>query len=251
MPQFLGDRIRRTRLVQGLTQQSLAAKVGVSQAALSHWERNETKPNETTIASLEKILGPLREASEEAGDHQKENPNSEGAFGAWLRRVRTEKNMSVPELANAAQVSTIAIYNLEAGRSLNPQAATRQRLEKALDTNIPKEVKTEAAKEQSIAGLGSLTDFDPHSQKDWPKVGGVYVFYDISQRPIYVGEGGNIATRVKDHEQKFWFKAPIVNNASYIQIEDATLRRKIEQVLIKFLKSNAVLNKQHVESFDE
>ena len=33
----------------------------------------------------------------------------------------------------------------------------------------------------------------------------------------------------------------------YVQIDNETLRRQVEQVLIKFLKSNAVINKQSVD----
>jgi hypothetical protein len=42
--------------------------------------------------------------------------------------------------------------------------------------------------QQAIIGLGSLTDFDPYETQDWPQCAGVYVLYDISQRPIYVGK---------------------------------------------------------------
>jgi transcriptional regulator with XRE-family HTH domain len=170
-----------------------------------------------------------------------------GAFGTWLARTRTTKNLSVPQLAKTADVSLVAIYNLESGRSLNPQAETRRRLEIALGTQVPDEVKNEATEEQEIKGLGSLQDFDPHDENDRPTAPGVYVFYDISERPIYVGKAENIKRRVEQHEDKFWFKRPIVVNGAYVQINDADLRHKVEQVLIKFLKSNAVINKQSVE----
>jgi hypothetical protein len=62
-----------------------------------------------------------------------------------------------------------------------------------------------------------------------------------------VGEGETIKRRLADHEQKFWFKRPIVEKGSYLVVREKSLRRQIEKVLIKFLKSNAVLNTQHVE----
>lgn len=112
---------------------------------------------------------------------------------------------------------------------------------------IPEEVKVESESEQGVAGLGSLKDFDPHSDADRPTSAGVYVLYDISDRPIYVGRSQNIARRIREHDDKFWFKRPIVNHASYIEIPDKTLRDQVEQILIKFLKSNAVINKQSVD----
>ena len=71
----------------------------------------------------------------------------------------------------------------------------------------------------------------------------MYVFYDISQRPIYVGQATNIADRIQDHSDKFWFKRPIVELGAYIEINDKKLRNQVETVLIQFLKKNAVINK--------
>ncbi len=61
-----------------------------------------------------------------------------------------------------------------------------------------------------------------------------------------MGKSRSIAERLDDHEDKFWFKAPIVQSASFIKVEDEDTRHKLEQVLIKFLKSNAVINQQGV-----
>ena len=98
-----------------------------------------------------------------------------------------------------------------------------------------------------IEGLGGLTDFNPHETNSLPSAAGVYVLYDISERPIYVGMGRNIGKRIQDHDEKFWFKKPIVETGSYVEIGDELLRRQIETLLIKFLKSNAVINKQGVD----
>jgi hypothetical protein len=98
-----------------------------------------------------------------------------------------------------------------------------------------------------IEGMGSLEDFDPHKDDERPNAPGIYVFYDISNRPIYVGEGESVRKRIRNHNEKFWFKPPIVETASWIKIPNDKLRRQIETLLIKFLKDNAVINKQNVE----
>lgn len=98
-----------------------------------------------------------------------------------------------------------------------------------------------------VEELGRFINFDPYDNKRLPEKPGVYVFYDISDRPIYVGEAQNIAHRIRQHHERFWFKPPIVQMASFVQIADVKLRKQIEAILIKFLKRNAVLNKQHVE----
>jgi len=172
---------------------------------------------------------------------------SNNVFGAWLRKQRNDAQMSVAELAGAAGLSQMAIYNIESGRIANPQAETRLRLEKALNKKTPDDVTKEAKEEQSITGVGTLVDFDPHNDSLLPTVAGVYVFYDISDRPIYIGKSENIAIRVRSHSDKFWFKKPIVESASYVEIRESSMRHSVEQVLIKFLKSNAVINKQSVD----
>lgn len=250
MDKSFGAKLASARILQSLTQSELGDKIGVSQALISHWENGRYAPSDANLKAIQEIVGALPSATDaNAGANTTPDVGqlTTGAFGAWLAKVRATKNMSVPQLAKKADVSSVAIYNIEAGKSLNPQTETRRRIEIALGTPVPEEVRNEATEEQEIKGLGSLTDFDPHDENDRPTTAGVYVFYDISERPIYVGKADNIKRRVEQHEDKFWFKRPIVVNAAYVQIDDADLRHKVEQVLIKFLKSNAVINKQSVE----
>jgi hypothetical protein len=96
-------------------------------------------------------------------------------------------------------------------------------------------------------GIGELIEFNPHDPKDYPTVGGIYVLYDISDRPLYIGQGMSIGKRLRNHNDKFWFNPPIVQTASYVQIDEKPLRERMEAVLIKFLNSNAVINKQLVD----
>ena len=144
-------------------------------------------------------------------------------------------------------MSAVAIYNIELGQSQNPQRKTVEKLERALGKQLSPEAKQEAKEEATIEGVGEWFNFDPNNQADWPTVAGIYVLYDISDRPIYVGQGQNISSRLRDHHQKFWFRPPIVQFAAFVTIDNRELREQIEKVLIKFLKSNAVLNQQNVD----
>jgi transcriptional regulator with XRE-family HTH domain len=245
MSKEFGERVKKARLAEGLSQQALAEKVGSAQGTVSTWELGASEPRAAQLAKLEAVLGKVSASTNQALSQEGEGPN--GAFGAWLKKERARAELSVQELANASTVSTVAIYNIESGVSLNPRIETKQKLEQALKATIPEEVNAEAETEQGVAGLGSLKDFDPHSEGDRPSSAGVYVLYDISDRPIYVGKSQNIARRIRDHDEKFWFKRPIITHASYIEIAEKTLRDQIEQILIKFLKSNAVINKQFVD----
>ena len=250
MATWIGKRLRRVRIEQGLSQGVLAEKLKVSQTTISNWEQGRGKPDEAEIKKLERILGEFNKSikSAKGGTAEKDVPYSEARpFADWLRTSREAAKLSVHELAEQSEVSPVQIYNLESGRSANPREVTKKRLEKALAVSVPEDVRAEVAEEQAIEGLGALTDFDPYDQVDRPTVPGVYVFYDVSERPVYVGKAKNIKTRVASHEDKFWFKFPIVNNAAFVEIKDDRLRHQVEQVLIKFLKSNAVINKQSVD----
>ena len=62
-----------------------------------------------------------------------------------------------------------------------------------------------------------------------------------------MGKSDNIRRRVREHADKFWYRSPIVEKASYVRVDDATLRGQLEETLIKFLKSNAVINQRLVD----
>ena len=156
--------------------------------------------------------------------------------------------MTRRQLADASGVTEVQIWNIESGKTLNPRAQTRERLADALGVKTPAETVEVTEEDAIIPEVGKLTDFDPHDDADLPEEPGLYVFYDISDRPTYVGESDNIKRRVTEHADKFWFKRPIVETAAYVRISDTKLRRQVESTLIRFLKSNAVINKQHVNA---
>ncbi len=218
----------------GLSQQELADKVGLSQPLISQWELGRSKPDAAQIAELEAVLGGITKEEDSSGQ-------SLPVVSVWLARALSKKNLTANELSRKSGVSAPTIYNLLNGGAQNPQQRTLRRLEAALGESFER---TEQEKESfEVRGIGELIDFNPHDPTDKPNKPGVYVFYDISGRPIYVGKATNIAERVDDHKEKFWFKQPIVQSAAYIEIKDKTLRDQVETVLIQFLKNNAVINK--------
>lgn len=245
------ERIRRSRIKNGLTQADLAEKVGVNQMTVSNWETGKKTLNQKQKTAVFEFLGLQKSSSNtEAIDTKsvvEEEDDGPSAIGSWLTRARLDSKMSVPEIASKAGLSPTAIYNIEAGRITNPRAETVRRLEAVLNEKVPAETRQEIREEATVEGVGEFFEFDPLNREDWPEVPGIYVLYDISERPIYVGQGSSIKKRIQDHEEKFWFKSPIVSTAAYINIPDKDLREKIEKILIRFLKRNAVINKQHVE----
>lgn len=247
-----GPKTKKARVRLGIAQSELGKKLlpPVSQALISQWENEVAYPSQDQKQQIQKILGQSTTEGK-AEDHNEldEDDLIEGpsAIGVWLNKERLAKGLSVPELATKSGLSPFSIYNIESGRSQNPQRATIDKLEKALGKQLSLEAKEEAKEEATIEGVGEWFNFDPNNQIEWPTVAGIYVLYDISDRPVYVGQGQKIATRLRDHHEKFWFRQPIVQNAAYVGIDNKLLREQIERVLIKFLKSNAVLNQQNVD----
>jgi transcriptional regulator with XRE-family HTH domain len=167
-------------------------------------------------------------------------------FGEWLRAERVLRSMSRAELAALSGVSPMQISNLERGRTVNPQPTTREKLARAFEVHVPDAVAIDAEREVAVQGVRSLIAFDPHNDDGLPTVAGVYIFYDVSGRPIYVGMSPKrpIRDRVREHYEQFWFKKPIVDLASYVEIHDENLCAQVGQTLLRFLKSNVVLTQR-------
>jgi transcriptional regulator with XRE-family HTH domain len=233
MTPYTGEHLKKLRVQANLTQVQLAQKLGLTQPAVSALE-NGAHPSAEQQKKLSEVFGNSEDAVS--------NP-----FGDWVKREREKLNLTVQELAVKSKVSVPGIYNIEAGRNTNPRQVTKDKLAKALGAKIPGDVTAIVKNQSEIDGMGAFTDFEPFSPDDLPKTAGIYVLYDVTERPVYVGEGGDISKRIKSHNDKFWFKRPIVDTASYIEVSDEKLRVQIEKLLIKFLKSNAVLNKQNVD----
>jgi transcriptional regulator with XRE-family HTH domain len=237
----LAERIAASRSTSGLSQKELADKLSVSQPLISQFETGKAKPDARLLEKLEAVLGGI--TGEGVADQ------ALPALSVWLARVMSKKNLTANELARRAALSVPTIYNLLNGKAENPQQRTLSAIEKVLGETfdkMPPSVLPPSGEEAEGATvqIGELIDFNPYDPKDLPAKPGVYVFYDISGRPIYVGESGNITRRLQDHEDKFWVRPPIVQTAAYVEIPDQTIRRQVETVLIQFLKNNAVLNKK-------
>ena len=172
-------------------------------------------------------------------------------YADWLRNKLDERELTPSGLAEQSGVSAPAIYNILNSVTTNPQSATRDKIEKALDTKPSKSITAGIEAETKVEGLGDLEEFYPHDPNEAPQVKGVYVFYDAFDRPAYVGKAikQDIRKRIDQHRDKFWFRDPIVTKARFIRIDDASLCGKIELLLIRFLGSHNFLNKRGAEKY--
>lgn len=233
-----GRDLKTARVRAGLSQEGVAERMDVTQATVSNWERATAGFPEQRVERLREFLS-----------FDTEPASGETApFGQWLTRTREAKGLTRRELSRQSGVSEPQIWNIETGQTNNPRRPTREKLQTALGEDAPGETVEATERSAQIQDVGALTDFDPHDETDLPTDAGVYVLYDISERPIYVGESDNIRGRIRNgHWDRFWYKQPIVETAAFVPIEDQRLRRQVEATMIRFLKSNAVVNQRHVD----
>lgn len=167
---------------------------------------------------------------------------ADGSFSEWLRTELERQNISIQELANRTGLSYPGVWNIVRGNTKYPQQATRTKISRALDAQVPTEVETEIASSASVSGY-VWTDFSPYDLQTIPELAGIYVFYDVTERPVYVGKSNfSVRGRVRDHQSRFWFKQPLVMRGSFLAVPEKEMCDKIEMILIKFLGNHALLN---------
>ena len=175
-----------------------------------------------------------------------ETQEPEQLFGDWLRLEMEKQKISIKDLANKTGLSYPGVWNIVRGHTQYPQEATRNKISSALNLQIPNEIEQEIATQSSVSGY-VWTDFSPYDLQTIPQLGGIYVFYDITDRPVYVGKSrSNVRGRVHDHQTRFWFKQPLVMRGSFLAVEDPVMCDKIEMIVIKFLGNHALLNSKGV-----
>jgi transcriptional regulator with XRE-family HTH domain len=69
------DSIRQARLAAGLTQQMLAERLGITQGAISQWEKGTARPSISVLKPLASVLGITLDEliTEESQDEQQKD----------------------------------------------------------------------------------------------------------------------------------------------------------------------------------
>jgi len=177
------------------------------------------------------------------------------AWGGWLKDEIRKQNAKVAELSEKSGVSSSTFYKIMAGGVANPAPEIRDKIEGALGCSPSIELLEDISQQTRIPGFdGVFLSFDPHNNEDTYEGSAVYIIYDITKRPVYIGEGGSLRKRMKDHNsghsRKWWWSKPIVEHGAYLQVGGRDERQKIEKLLIKFLGNNALFNIKDVRRTD-
>jgi transcriptional regulator with XRE-family HTH domain len=121
-PRTLGDRIRQRRMDRGLTQYTLAERLGCRYQRVAAWERGESEPLAARWRAIEAVLGPGLV------------PEQDGVPGRlWTARLRI--GLTQEELAARAGVDVRTVWNSESG-TYRPSRATLEKLRKVLGDRV-------------------------------------------------------------------------------------------------------------------
>ena len=162
-------------------------------------------------------------------------------FSDWLNDQMREKDISIKDIAERSGITYTGIWNIVQGNTWSPRSDTRKRIADAIHSIVPADVEAASEAEAVIMAPFEWVPCDPFDIQSVPECPGVYVFYDLTDRPVYVGQSTrSIRGRVLDHRTRFWYKSPLVHRLSVIEIRDLKLCVQIEKVLISFLGAHAL-----------
>lgn len=237
------EELRSLRKKLGLTQTEMGGKLGISQGYVA---QIETEAVNASPRVAQKILEMSGHSPAKIESAMKKTPEREINFGDWVREQRVRQGLTQQELAKKAGISNLTVSFIENHQTESPRQGTMDAMKNVLG-ELPKGVRTEVV-ESADWGFGEFQG--PFPFKEWEKnidgdTSGIYIFYDISKHPVYIGESKNIRKRILDHDREFWFKPPIVSTIGYMVVKDEGVRAKLEAAMIKIAGETAILNKQN------
>ena len=114
---MLGDKLRKLRTDNQLTQKEFAQIFGLSDARYSQYETGRRTPDLETLASFAKYYGVSLDYITGFSDLIASNTTTSKIFGKRLRQLRREYNMTQADLGEKLGVGKTTISNYETGNS--------------------------------------------------------------------------------------------------------------------------------------
>lgn len=250
---------------KGWSQSGLARRAAVSRSAISHWETGRAAPDEaqskrlaalfSELSSHKKAAKPGPNAKAVPARHAKKSeksnkqrgapvPKAPATVAAWVSEQRAGAKLALDALAAQAGLNPATVGSIEQGKAPWPRKRTRRRLEKVLG-ELPSRTAARAKQQARIDGFGVLTDFNPHDPEDRPKAAGVFVLYDGASRPVHVGQSKNARKRLEALSAEAWFKAPTVEQAAFLEVDEGALRDAVESLLVRTLRGALLVRTRH------
>jgi transcriptional regulator with XRE-family HTH domain len=248
------------REAKGWSQSALARKAAVSRSAISHWETGRGAPDEAQAKRLAALFSagdvkpaakkeaakPAKKAATPAKAKKEAKPAAKApaTVAAWVGAQRAAAKLALDALAEQAGLTPATVGSIEQGKAPWPRKRTRRRLEKVLGA-LPAQTAARAKDQARVDGFGVLTDFNPHDPEDRPKAAGVFVLYDGASRPVHVGQSKNARKRLEALSAEAWFKAPTVEQAAFLEVDEGALREAVESLLVRTLRGALLVRTRH------
>lgn len=234
-PMNVGARLKKAREDAELLQKELADEVGVHPGRVSHWENGHTIPSKY-VETLEDIL----------------DADLSDSVANWLKDGMEQRGIKAVDLAKSSGITQGYISNIKNGHAISPSPKTVNALAKALAISPPEAFVAERDSEtdqKPVLPVGELYDLDLNDLTEVHNVAGIYVLKNKLDNPVYIGKATNIEKRIRQHQEKFWYKPPIVMRASYIECSNELLCSLLEKNLIKLFSGSFLFNKQGASTY--
>lgn len=240
-------------LAFGTWLQSQMDELHITAYALS--KRAECDPRTVTMICRGEIKSPsdqmmnrLRDAVDEIRfgqpEQHKENNEPGVDFVAWLSLQMEAKSLSNQRLAKLVGCHPTTVSSILARRIENPSNEMMAKIRMALNEEVPASIVRELHERKSFENKEDVwDDFNPHDHDSIPNKPGVYALFSPTDAVMYVGKAQNVRSRISSHRDKKWFLSEIIEYGMLFYSDDEDERKKIEDILIKFLRTRAWLNK--------
>jgi len=115
-----------------------------------NWENGKNTPQRNKLPRLMKLFG-------EKAFNPETTPDEEGptSLATWVLRKRTENKWTRLELAQRAKVTEQTIWNIETGKTKNPQRMTIESIESVFDELLPDDIVSEIDENSVVSGCYS------------------------------------------------------------------------------------------------
>ena len=198
-------------------------------------------PSEQMMNRLRDALGEIRGGRP---DQQLENNEPSVDFSAWLGLQMEAKSLTAQQLAKIVGCHPTTVSSILARRIENPSNEMMAKIRLALNEEVPASIVRELHELKSFADKEDVwDDFNPHDHDSIPNKPGVYALFSPTDAVMYVGMAKNVRSRISNHRDKKWFLPEIIEYGMLFYSDDENERKKIEDILIKFLRTRAWLNK--------
>jgi transcriptional regulator with XRE-family HTH domain len=227
----------------GLSGYALAKHAGCDPKTVSMICKGEIKnPSETMMERLRTSIDEIKSGiTNQISDKDKTDAID---FSEWLRLQMEAKSLNRNQLAKLAGCHHTTLTAILNRRIENPSNEMMEKLRNALDEEIPQKVADIIKKKKIFENKQDVwDDFNPHDHDSIPNKPGVYALFSPTNVVMYVGKAQNVRSRIASHREKKWFLEDIIEYGMLFYSDDPDDRTRIEDILIKFLRSNAWLNK--------